>query len=80
MIFKLLPFLIALGVGLRFLASFLALNAQRKRLKAEREGRLEQYYANKERFWRRVDRVCTVLAVAAAAWYAVGVYLWLFEG
>ncbi len=77
MIFKILPLVVLLGVGVRFLASFAALNAHRKLLKAKQEGRVEQYYADKEAFWRRVDRICIVIAVVAAAWYVVGVALWL---
>lgn len=77
MIFKILPFIVALGVGIRFLAGFLALNARRKLLKARQEGRLEQYYADKEAFWKRVDRISIVVAAAAALWYAVGIVYWL---
>ena len=77
MIFKLLPFIILLGIGVRFLAGFAAVNANRKRLKAQREGREDQYHADKEAFWRNVDRICIVVAVAAAVWYVVGVFLWL---
>lgn len=77
MIFKILPFVVLLGVGLRFLAGFFALNAHRKLLKAKQEGREEQYYADKEAFWRNVDRACLVIAAAAAIWYVVGIALWL---
>ena len=77
MIFKILPFVVFLGVGIRFLASIAAMNARRKLLKAKQEGRVEQYYADKEAFWRNVDRISIVVAAAAAAWYVVGVALWL---
>lgn len=77
MIFKILPFIVALGVGVRFLAGFLALNARRKLLKAREEGRLEQYYADKEAFWKRVDRISIVVAAAAALWYVIGILNWL---
>ena len=79
MIFKLLPFVVLLGIGVRFLAGFAALNAKRKRLKAEQAGRLDQYYADREAFWRNVDRACIVIAAAAAVWYIVGILLWLFS-
>lgn len=77
MIFKILPFIVALGVGVRFLAGFLALNARRKLLKARQEGRLEQYYADKEAFWKKVDRISIVVAAAAALWYVIGIVQWL---
>ena len=79
MIFKLQPFVVLLGIGVRFLAGFAALNAKRKRLKAEQAGRLDQYYADREAFWRNVDRACIVIAAAAAVWYIVGILLWLFS-
>ena len=78
MIFKLLPFVVLLGIGVRFLAGFAALNAHRKLLMAQQDGRVDQYHADKEAFWRKVDRICIVVAAAAAVWYVVGVLLWLF--
>ena len=77
MIFKLLPFVVLLGIGIRFFASFAALNAHRKRLKAQQAGRLDQHYADREAFWRNVDRASVVVAAAAAVWYVAGVILWL---
>ena len=46
-------------------------------LKAREEGRLEQYYADKEAFWKRVDRISIVVAAAAALWYVIGILNWL---
>ncbi len=79
MLFKLLPFIALIGIGIKFLASIAALNARKKRLKAQQAGRLDQYYADREAFWRRVDRACIVIIAAAAVWYVGGVLLWLFS-
>ena len=46
-------------------------------MRAREEGRLEQYYADREAFWRRVDRISIVVAAAAALWYVYGVVTWL---
>jgi hypothetical protein len=77
MMFKLLPFIALIGIGIKFLASIAALSARKKRLKAQQAGRLDQYYADREAFWRKVDRACIVVIAAAAVWYVGGVLLWL---
>jgi len=77
MLFKLLPFVVLAGIGIRFLASIAAVNAGRKRLKALQEGRLAGHYAEKEAFWRNVDRFTIVLIAIAAVWYIIGVVYWL---
>jgi hypothetical protein len=61
MIFKLLPFVILLGIGVRFLTKIAAVNAQRKWLQAQQAGRVDQHYANKKAFWLKVDRACLVI-------------------
>jgi hypothetical protein len=79
MLFKLLPFIALIGVGIKFLASIAALNARKKQLKARQAGRLDQYYADREAYWRKVDRICIVIIAGAAVWYVGGVLLWLFS-
>jgi hypothetical protein len=78
MIFKLLPFVVLLGIGVRFLAKVAAVNAQRKSLQAQQAGRVDQHYADKKAFWRKVDRACLVIVGIAAVWYVIGIVLWLF--
>ncbi len=78
MIFKFLPFVVLLGIGLRFLAKLAAINAQRKWLQAKQAGRLDQHLADKQAFWRNVDRACLVIVGIAAVWYVVGIGFWLF--
>lgn len=77
MIFKILPLIVLLGIGVRFIAKIAAVNAHRKWLKAKQAGRLDQHLADKERFWRRVDQASIAVAAIAAAWYAVGIVMWL---
>ena len=78
-IFKILPLIVFLGIAVRFVASFAAINAHRKRLKAQQAGRLDQYYAEKEAFWRKVDRGCIIIAAVAAVWYVGGILHWFFS-
>lgn len=79
MLFKLLPFIALVGIGMKFLASIAALNARKKRLKAQQAGRLHQYQADREAFWQKVDRACTFGIAIAATWYIGGVLFWLFS-
>lgn len=78
-IFKILPFIVFVGAAARFLASFAAANAYRKKLKAQQAGRLNDYYAQKEAFWQKVDRISIVVAAIAAVWYVGGVLHWLLN-
>jgi hypothetical protein len=77
MLFKILPFIALVGIGIKVLAGIAALNAQKKRLKAKQEGRLEQYYADREAFWRNVDRISMFAIAATVIWYIAGVLYWL---
>jgi len=77
MLFKLLPFIALIGIGIKFLAGIAALNAHKKLLKAQRAGRLDQFYADKEAFWHKVDRACIVIIAAAVVWYVGGLLFWL---
>ena len=79
MLFKILPFIALIGVGIKFLATIAAQNARKKRQKAEQAGRLDEYYADKEAFWRQVDRLCIIVIAVAAVWYVGGVLFWVFS-
>ena len=78
MIFKLLPLIVLLGIGIRFLAKVAAVNAQRKSLQAQQAGRVAQNAADKKAFWLKVDRACLVIGGIAAIWYVVGIVVWLY--
>jgi len=78
-LFKLLPFIALIGLGIKFLASIAALNARKNRIKAEQAGRLGQYYAEREQFWRNIDRFCIFIIAGAAVWYVGGVLYWVFS-
>ncbi|MFT5507118.1 MAG: hypothetical protein ACI89J_000182 [Hyphomicrobiaceae bacterium] len=78
MIFKLLPLIVLLGIGIRFLAKVAAVNAQRKSLQAQQAGRVDQNAADKKAFWLKVDRACLVIGGIAAIWYVVGIVVWLY--
>lgn len=79
MLFKLLPFIALIGIGIKFVASFASLYARKQRLKAQHEGRLDQYYADREAFWRKIDRASVAIIAVVVVWYVAGVLLWLFN-
>lgn len=79
MIFKVLPFVILLGIAVRFLARALAVRAQVKQAQAKRAGRLDEYHAGREAFWSGIDRVCLVLIGVAGLWYVGAIVHWLMS-